>query len=133
MAFVRQNINLDREQLKLARRLARESGVAFSAYMRDALERHNTSVTLAAALENSTAHLEFLLDQLREENVTLRRSLQEDQKRLRDEMKAEQDQAIKRYEDALRQVLTSMSTASAIPRSSPATRGAGLPVSKPNV
>ncbi|MCF7220981.1 hypothetical protein [Marilutibacter chinensis] len=133
MAFVRQNVNLDREQLKLARRLARESGVAFSAYMRDALERHNASVTLTAALENSNAHLEFLLDQLREENATLRRSLQEDQKRLRDEMKAEQDQAIKRYEDALRHVLLSMSTASAIPRSSPATRGAGLPVSKPNV
>ena len=133
MAFVRQNVNLDREQLKLARRLARESGVAFSAYMRDALERHNASLTLTAALENSNAHLEFLLDQLRDENATLRRSLQEDQKRLRDEMKAEQDQAIKRYEDALRQVLTSMSTASAIPRSSPATRGAGLPVSKPNV
>jgi demethoxyubiquinone hydroxylase (CLK1/Coq7/Cat5 family) len=133
MAFVRQNVNLDREQLKLARRLANESGVAFSAYMRDALERHNASVTLTAALENSNAHLESLLDQLREENATLRRSLQEDQKRLRDEMKAEQDQAIKRYEDALRHVLTSMSTASAIPRSSPATRGAGLPVSKPNV
>lgn len=133
MAFVRQNVNLDREQLKLARRLARESGVAFSAYMRDALERHNASVTLAAALEDSNARLEFLLDQLREENATLRRSLQEDQKRLRDEMKAEKDQAIKRYEDALRHVLTSMSTASAIPRSSHATRGAGLPVSKPNV
>lgn len=133
MAFVRQNVNLDREQLKLARRLARESGVAFSAYMRDALERHNASATLTAALEDSNARLEFLLDQLREENATLRRSLQEDQRRLRDEMKAEQDQAIKRYEDALRNVLTSMSTASAIPRSSPATRGAGLPVSKPNV
>lgn len=133
MAFDRQNVNLDREQLRLARRLARESGVAFSAYMRDALERHNASVTLTAALENSNAHLEFLLDQLREENATLRRSLQEDQKRLRDEMKTEQDQAIKRYEDALRHVLTSMSTTSAIPRNSPATRGVGLPVSKPNV
>ncbi|WP_216641833.1 hypothetical protein [Stenotrophomonas maltophilia] len=133
MAFVRQNVNLDREQLKLARRLARESGMPFNAYVRDALERHNASVTLNAALENSNAHLEFLLDQLREENATLRRSLQEDQKRLRDEMKVEQDQAIKRYEDALRHVLTSMSTASAVPRSSPATRGADLPVSKPNV
>lgn len=133
MAFVRQNVNLDREQLKLARRLSRESGMPFNAYVRDALERHNAGVTLTAVLENSNARLEFLLDQLREENATLRRSLQEDQKRLRDEMKAEQDQAIKRYEDALRHVLTSMSTASAIPRSSPATRGAGLPVSKPNV
>lgn len=133
MAFVRQNVNLDNEQLKLARRLARESGIPFNAYVRDALERHNAGVTLIAVLENSNAHLELLLDQLREENATLRRSLQDDQKRLRDEMKAEQDQAIKRYEDALRHVLTSMSNASAIPRGSPATRGAGLPVSKPNV
>jgi hypothetical protein len=133
MAFVRQNVNLDNEQLKLARRLARESGMPFNAYVRDALERHNAGVTLIAVLENSNAHLELLLDQLREENATLRRSLQDDQKRLRDEMKAEQDQAIKRYEDALRHVLTSMSNASAIPRGGPATRGAGLPVSKPNV
>ena len=109
MAFVRQNVNLDNEQLKLARRLARETGMPFNAYVRDALERHNASVTLAAALENSNAHLEFLLDQLREENATLRRSLQEDQKRLRDEMKAEQSQAIQNYEDVLRRVLTSLS------------------------
>lgn len=109
MAFVRQNVNLDREQLKLARRLANESGVAFSAYMRDAMERHNASVTLTAALENSNAHLEFLLDQLREENATLRRSLQQDHQRLRYEMKAEQAQAIQNYEDLLRRVLTSLS------------------------
>ena len=109
MAFVRQNVNLDNEQLKLARRLARESGVPFNAYVRDAVERHNAGVTLTAALENSNAHLEFLLDQLREENATLRRSLQEDQKRLRDEMKAEQAQAIQNYEDVLRRVLTSLS------------------------
>ena len=109
MAFVRQNVNLDPEQLKLARRLAGESGVPFNAYVRDAVERHNASVTLTAALENSNAHLEFLLDQLREENTTLRRFLQEDQKRLRDEMKAEQAQAIQNYEDVLRRVLTSLS------------------------
>lgn len=106
MAFVRQNVNLEREQLKLARRLARENGVAFSAYVRDALERHNAGVTLTAVLENSNAHLELLLDQLREENTTLRRSLQQDHQRLRDEMKAEQAQAIERYEEALRSVLT---------------------------
>ena len=109
MAFVRQNVNLDPEQLKLARRLAGESGVPFNAYVRDAVERHNAGVTLTAALENSNAHLEFLLDQLREENATLRRFLQEDQKRLRDEMKAEQAQAIQNYEDVLRRVLTSLS------------------------
>ncbi|WP_329889299.1 hypothetical protein [Stenotrophomonas sepilia] len=109
MAFVRQNVNLDNEQLKLARRLARESGMPFNAYVRDALERHNASITLTAALENSNAHLEFLLDQLRDENATLRRSLREDQKRLRDEMKAEQSQAIQNYEDVLRRVLTSLS------------------------
>ena len=109
MAFVRQNVNLDPEQLKLARRLAGESGVPFNAYVRDAVERHNAGVTLTAALENSNAHLEFLLDQLREENTTLRRFLQEDQKRLRDEMKAEQAQAIQNYEDVLRRVLTSLS------------------------
>jgi len=109
MAFVRQNVNLDNEQLKLARRLARESGMPFNAYVRDALERHNASLNLTAALENSNAHLEFLLDQLRDENATLRRSLQEDQKRLRDEMKAEQSQAIQNYEDVLRRVLTSLS------------------------
>lgn len=109
MAFVRQNVNLDNEQLKLARRLARESGMPFNAYVRDALERHNASLTLTAALENSNAHLEFLLDQLRDENATLRRSLREDQKRLRDEMKAEQSQAIQNYEDVLRRVLTSLS------------------------
>ncbi len=113
MAFVRQNVNLDNEQLKLARRLARESGMPFNAYVRDALERHNASLTLTAALENSNAHLEFLLDQLRDENATLRRSLQEDQKRLRDEMKAEQSQAIQNYEDVLRRVLTSLSQHSA--------------------
>ena len=89
--------------------LARETGMPFNAYVRDALERHNAGVTLTAALENSNAHLEFLLDQLREENATLRRSLQEDQKRLRDEMKAEQSQAIQNYEDVLRRVLTSLS------------------------
>ena len=109
MAFVRQNVNLEREQLKLARRLARENGVAFSAYVRDALERHNAGVTLTAVLENSNAHLEFLLDQLREENATLRSSLQQDHQRLRDEMKAEQSQAIQNYEDVLRRVLTSLS------------------------
>jgi len=109
MAFVRQNVNLDPEQLKLARRLAGESGVPFNAYVRDAVERHNAGVTLTAALENSNAHLEFLLDQLREENATLRRFLQDDQKRLRDEMKAEQAQAIQNYEDLLRRVLTSLS------------------------
>ena len=38
MAFVRQNVNLDRGQLKLAQRLARESGSGFSAYVREALE-----------------------------------------------------------------------------------------------
>lgn len=109
MAFVRQNVNLDPEQLKLARRLAGESGVPFNAYVRDAVERHNAGVTLTAALENSNAHLEFLLDQLREENATFRRFLQEDQKRLRDEMKAEQAQASQNYEDVLRRVLTSLS------------------------
>lgn len=106
MAFVRQNVNLDNEQLKLARRLARETGMPFNAYVRDALERQNAGVTLTAALENSNAHLEFLLDQLREENATLRRSLQQDHQRFRDEMKAEQDKAIQRYENVLRLVLT---------------------------
>ena len=106
MAFVRQNVNLDREQLKVARRLARESGVPFNAYVRDAVERHNAGVTLTSALENSNAHLEFLLDQLREENATLRRSLQQDHQRLRDEMRADQAQAIERYEEALRRVLS---------------------------
>lgn len=58
MAFVRQNVNLDRGQLKLAQRLARESGSGFSAYVREALERHNTSMSVASVLENSNAHLE---------------------------------------------------------------------------
>ncbi len=126
MAFVRQNVNLDREQLRLARRLARENGVAFSAYMRDALERHNASVTLTGALENSNAHLEFLLDQLREENATLRRSLQLDHQRLRDEMRAEQAQAIERYEEALRRVLSA-----AIAPTAPSKAAAKAPAANP--
>ena len=126
MAFVRQNVNLEREQLKLARRLARENGVAFSAYVRDALERHNAGVTLTSALENSNAHLEFLLDQLREENATLRRSLQQDHQRLRDEMKAEQAQAIERYEEALRRVLSA-----AIAPTPPSKAAAKTPAANP--
>lgn len=126
MAFVRQNVNLDNEQLKLARRLARESGIPFNAYVRDALERHNASLTLTAALENSNAHLEFLLDQLRDENATLRRSLREDQKRLRDEMKAEQAQAIERYEEALRRVLSA-----AIAPTAPSKASAKTPAANP--
>lgn len=133
MRFIRQNINLDREQSKVARQLAREMGVSFNAYVREALQRHNDGVSMVSVLENSSAHLEVLLDQVREENTTLRRSLQQDHERLREEMKTEQDQAIQRYEDALRHVLTSMSAASTTQRSSPAIRGAGLPVSKPNV
>lgn len=132
MAFVRQNVNLDSQQLKLARRLARESGVAFSAYMRDALERHNGSVTLTSALENSNAHLEFLLDQLREENATLRRSLQLDHQRLRDEMKAEQAQAIERYEEALRRVL-SAAIAPTAPSKAVAKTPAANPMLSPRV
>lgn len=126
MAFVRQNVNLEREQLKLARRLARENGVAFSAYVRDALERHNAGVTLTAVLENSNAHLEFLLDQLREENATLRRSLQQDHQQLRDEMKAEQAQAIERYEEALRRVLSA-----AIAPTAPSKAAAKTPTANP--
>lgn len=126
MAFARQNVNLDREQLKLARRLARDSGVAFSAYMRDALERHNASVTLTAALENSNAHLEHLLDQLREENAILRRSLQQDHQRLRDEMRADQAQAIERYEEALRRVLSA-----AIAPTAPSKAAAKTPTANP--
>ncbi|WP_313229670.1 hypothetical protein [Stenotrophomonas acidaminiphila] len=126
MAFVRQNVNLEREQLKLARRLARENGVAFSAYVRDALERHNAGVTLTAVQENSNAHLEFLLDQLREENATLRSSLQQDHQRLRDEMKAEQAQAIERYEEALRRVLSA-----AIAPTAPSKASAKTPAANP--
>ncbi len=126
MAFVRQNVNLDREQLKVARRLARESGVPFNAYVRDAVERHNAGVTLTSALENSNAHLEFLLDQLREENATLRRSLQQDHQRLRDEMRADQAQAIERYEEALRRVLSA-----AIAPTAPSKAGAKTPTANP--
>ncbi len=126
MAFVRQNVNLDREQLKVARRLARESGVPFNAYVRDAVERHNAGVTLTSALENSNAHLEFLLDQLREENATLRRSLQQDHQRLRDEMKAVQAQAIERYEEALRRVLSA-----AIAPTAPSKAAAKTPAASP--
>ena len=126
MAFVRQNVNLDHEQLKRARRLARESGMPFNAYVRDALERHNAGVTLTAALENSNAHLEFLLDQLREENATLRRSLQLDHQKLRDEMKAEQAQAIERYEEALRRVLSA-----AIAPTAPSKAAAKTPAANP--
>jgi len=106
MALVRQNVNLDRGQLKLAQRLARESGSGFSAYVREALERHNTSMSVASVLENSNAHLEQLIDELREENALFRSALQEDLRRLRDETKAEQDSAIQRYEEALRKVAT---------------------------
>lgn len=126
MAFVRQNVNLDREQLKVARRLARESGVPFNAYVRDAVERHNAGVTLTSALENSNAHLEFLLDQLREENATLRRSLQQDHQRLRDEMRADQAQAIERYEEALRRVLSA-----AIAPTAPSKAAAKTPTANP--
>lgn len=106
MAFVRQNVNLDRGQLKLAQRLARESGSAFSAYMREALERHNTATSVVSVLENANAQLERLIDDLREENALFRSALQEDLRRLRDETKAEQDSAIQRYEEALRKVVT---------------------------
>ncbi|WP_440272184.1 hypothetical protein, partial [Escherichia coli] len=68
MAFVRQNVNLDPRQLKLAQRLARESGSAFSAYVREALERHNTATSVVSVLENANAQLERLIDDLREEN-----------------------------------------------------------------
>lgn len=126
MRFIRQNINLDHEQSKVARRLARESGIPFNAYVRDALERHNAGVTLTAVLENSNAHLEFLLDQLREENATLRSSLQQDHQRLRDEMKAEQAQAIERYEEALRRVLSA-----AIAPTAPSKASAKTPAANP--
>ncbi|HGM7097753.1 hypothetical protein JY407_05280 [Stenotrophomonas maltophilia] len=106
MAFVRQNVNLDPRQLKLAQRLARESGSAFSAYVREALERHNTSMSVANVLENANAQLEHVIDELREENALFRSALQEDLRRLRDETKAEQDSAIQRYEEALRKVVT---------------------------
>ena len=126
MRFIRQNINLDHEQSKVARRLARESGIPFNAYVRDAVERHNAGVTLTSALENSNAHLEFLLDQLREENATLRRSLQLDHQKLRDEMKAEQAQAIERYEEALRRVLSA-----AIAPTAPSKASAKTPAANP--
>ncbi|AWB78935.1 hypothetical protein CR156_03625 [Stenotrophomonas lactitubi] len=106
MAFVRQNVNLDPRQLKLAQRLARESGSAFSAYVREALERHNTATSVVSVLENANAQLERLIDDLREENALFRSALQEDLRRLRDETKAEQDSAIQRYEEALRKVVT---------------------------
>lgn len=77
-----------------------------SAYVREALERHNTSMSVASVLENSNAHLEQLIDELREENALFRSALQEDLRRLRDETKAEQDSAIQRYEEALRKVVT---------------------------
>lgn len=108
MAFVRHNVNLDRGQLKLAQRLARESGSGFSAYMREALERHNTATSVVSVLENASAHLEQLIDELREENALFRSAFQEDLRRLRDETKAEQDSAIQRYEDVLRKVLMSV-------------------------
>ncbi|HGM7298633.1 TPA: hypothetical protein ACKP7S_000373 [Stenotrophomonas maltophilia] len=106
MAFVRQNVNLDPRQLKLAQRLARESGSGFSAYMREALERHNIGMSVVSVLENANAQLEHVIDELREENALFRSALQEDLRRLRDETKAEQDSAIQRYEEALRKVVT---------------------------
>lgn len=102
MAFVRHNVNLDRGQLKLAQRLARESGSGFSAYMREALERHNTATSVVSVLENANAQLERLIDDLREENALFRSALQEDLRRLRDETKAEQDSAIQRFFVALK-------------------------------
>lgn len=133
MPKFRRTINFDENEFQRAEQLAVECGSTLNGYIRHALQRHNDGVSVMSILENSSAHLEVLMEQLREENATLRRSLLEDHQRLRAELKAEQDQAIERYEDALRRVLTSAISTPVPQRSSPAARGAGLPVSKPNV
>ncbi|HEL7666961.1 TPA: hypothetical protein UL927_000295 [Stenotrophomonas maltophilia] len=118
MVFIRQNVNLDREQLKIAQRLARDAGDGFNAYVREALERHNASMSAVSLLENSSARLERLVDELREENALFRSALQDDLRRLREETKAEQDSAIQRYEEALRKVVT-------VALSQPSPKGSG--------
>lgn len=105
MAYFRRNLNLDPAQFRRAEKQAEARGVSVNQFVRDAIERHNDAVDASAQLEAAGQRIEQLVDEVRLEHVQLRHDLTRDVEQWRAALQADHDQAVDRYEQALKRVL----------------------------